>query len=516
VNQLLPTRFVGCNAGRHRGESRIELAQLISELDSAQLVGDGSIEIEQIEYDSRLVKPASLFFAVKGFKQDGYDFVADAKGNGAIAVMGERNGCDEIKNHVQVPDIRKAMAHTAAEFYGYPGMKIKACGVTGTNGKTSTCFMIKKIMEARNKTVGLISSLVYDTGREKFPAERTTPESLDIQRLLFLMKRHYCVNVVMEVSSHALMLNRVDHVDFRVAVYTNLTRDHLDFHESMEKYARAKFRLARKLTGPLSYAVINLDVEAFRPLFGELDASYMSYSLSDTEADIYCAKFEFEPTQTTFDLVTPMGNRTVCLKLPGRFNLQNALAAVGGGLAAGVDIDCVVRGLEATEPIPGRLNTLDCGQPFTVYVDYAHTPDAISRLCQTVREIGSGRLLILFGCGGDRDKGKRPLMGRAAGENADYVVVTSDNPRSEPPEVIIGDIMPGLANHEYEVKPDRAEAIETILKAAKPGDAVLLAGKGAETYQEVKGERHPFSDTETARQILARLGHSKSGTVEES
>ena len=429
--------------------------------------------------------------------------------------MGERPSCDGVANHVQVPDMRQAMATAAATFYGYPGLRIKACGVTGTNGKTTTCFMIRNMMLARNKTTGLICSLVYDTGREKFTAERTTPESLDIQRLLFLMKRNYCVNVVMEVSSHALMLHRVDHVDFRVAVYTNLTRDHLDFHNTMEEYAEAKFRLARRLSGELSYAVINLDVPEFRPLFGELNCSHMSYSLRDRKADIHCGDFELKPTGTIFDLVTPMGNRTVKLSLPGRFNLQNALAAAGGGLAAGVDIDSVVIGLEDSLPIPGRLNTISCGQPFAVYVDYAHTPDAIIRLCETVREINDGRLFLLFGCGGDRDKGKRPLMAQAAVENASYIVVTSDNPRSEDPEAIINDIKPGLSGYNYEIVVDRRKAIETILKQAGPGDAVLLAGKGAEPYQEIKGERFPFSDTEEAVAALGRMGFTQTGAVEE-
>ena len=452
---------------------------------------------------------------MKGYQQDGYDFVAQARDNGAVAVMGERSRCDEIENHVQVPDIRKAMADLSASFYGYPGNQIKAVGVTGTNGKTSTCYLLRNILVARNKTTGLITSLVYDTGRERFKAERTTPESLDVQRLLYLMKKNYCVNVVLEVSSHALMLNRVDNIDFKVAVYTNLTRDHLDFHASMEEYAKAKFRLAQRLDGPLSYAVINLDVEAFRPLFGEITSAYMSYSLEDRKADIYCGNYEFKPTMTTFDLVTPMGTRTVNLRLPGRFNLQNALAAAGGGLVSGVDLDNVVRGIEATDPIPGRFNPIDQGQPFSIYVDYAHTPDAIARLCEAVGEITEGRMLLLFGCGGDRDKGKRELMGQAAMKYAGHIVVTSDNPRSEAPEVIIEDIKPALTGDNYEIIVDRREAIASILKQAGPGDTVLLAGKGAETYQEIKGERHPFSDFDEAKSVLAQLGHTGSGVSEE-
>jgi UDP-N-acetylmuramoyl-L-alanyl-D-glutamate--2,6-diaminopimelate ligase len=404
----------------------------------------------------------------------------------------------------------------AAAFYGYPGRKIKSCGVTGTNGKTTTCHLIRNILQARNKSTGLISSQIYDTGRERFAAVRTTPESLDIQRLLFLMKKNWCVNAVIEVSSHALTLHRVDEINFRVAVYTNITRDHLDFHDSMEDYLEAKARLLDYLDGPLSYAVINLDVPEFRPLLGRLKSSHIGYSLEDTTADVYCANYELKPDQTNFDLVTPMGTRTVTLQLPGRFNLINAIAAASGGLASGVDIDNVVNGLERSQPIPGRFNYIDSGQPFAVYVDYAHTPDAIERLCESARELSeSGRLHILFGCGGDRDRGKRPMMGKAATTSADFAVLTSDNPRSEDPQAIINEVTAGIDKSNYEVVPDRAEAIRTILARAKDGDIVLLAGKGAEPYQEINGERLPFSDIDTARQALAELGYSPQTSAEE-
>lgn len=445
---------------------------------------------------------------MKGFRQDGYDFVEQAKASGAVCVMGEREGCGLIKNHVTVPNVRKAMADVAARFYGYPGMNIKACGVTGTNGKTTVCHLMKAILEARNKTAGLVTSSIYDTGRETFAAERTTPESLDLQRLLLLMKKNRCVNAVIEVSSHALALHRVDNISFRVVIYTNLTRDHLDFHKSMEDYFRAKASLLEKLAGPLSYAVINLDVPEFRPLFGECATSHISYSLGDTSADVHCSNFETEPDQTVFDLVTPMGNRTVDFKLPGKFNVANALAAAAGGLASGVDLDNVVRGLESARPVPGRFNYLDAGQPFAVYVDYAHTPDAIERLCQAAREVAQGKVLILFGCGGDRDTGKRSMMGKAATAGADHVVVTSDNPRSEDPLAVIEAIKPGLEGSDWETCPDRREAIATVLKRAQPHDVVLLAGKGAESYQEINGVKHPFDDATEARKVLAEMGYS--------
>jgi UDP-N-acetylmuramoyl-L-alanyl-D-glutamate--2,6-diaminopimelate ligase len=489
---------------------------LVKDLEGAELTGDGEIEIENIDYDSRLVQDNSLFIAVRGFKLDGYDFVNEARERGAVAVLGESDGCEEVANHVRVEDARRAMAAVAAKFYGYPGMKIKACGVTGTNGKTTTCHLIKSILEARKKTVGMITTQVYDTGRERFKADRTTPESLDLQRLLLLMKKNYCVNAVIEASSHALALHRLDYIDFRTAVFTNFTRDHLDFHGTMENYLAAKASLLTSLGGSMNYAVINLDVEEFRPFFGDLKSSFLSYSFDNRQADVYCGDSELRPDGSTFDIVTPLGARTVQLKMCGRFNIMNALAAAAAGLASGVDLDSTVSGLEAVAPVPGRFNPLVLGQPFAVYIDYAHTPDAIERLCETAREMTEGRLLILFGCGGDRDRGKRSLMGEAAVKGADYAVVTSDNPRSEAPARIIEDIKPGLEGGAYRIEEDRKKAIRAILGMAEAGDTVLLAGKGAEPYQEIKDVREPFSDADEARAVLAELGYKPSASREET
>jgi UDP-N-acetylmuramoyl-L-alanyl-D-glutamate--2,6-diaminopimelate ligase len=276
----------------------------------------------------------------------------------------------------------------------------------------------------------------------------------------------------------------------------------------MEDYYQAKALLVQKLQGPLSYAVINLDVPEFHQLFGELSGPFMAYSLKNKEADVYAGDYEIKPDKTTFDLVTPMGTRTVSFRLPGQFNLMNALAAATGGLACGIDLDTVVKGLEEATPIPGRFNYVDMGQPFAVYVDYAHTPDAIERLCEASRGVMErGRILLMFGCGGDRDKGKRPLMGTAATTFADHAVVTSDNPRTEDPLEIIEQIKPGLKGHNYEIHPDRREAIKAILAKARPGDVVLLAGKGAERYQEINGVKHDFDDATEAKRALEELGH---------
>ncbi len=475
----------------------------------AVITGDPEVAIEHLEYDSRLVRPGTLFFAVTGFTRDGYDFVADVLSRGAVAVMGERESHPAVPVHVRVPDIRQAMADAAAKFYGFPGKQLFAIAVTGTNGKTTTCYLLRCMLEAAGRKAGLVSSTLYDVGGEQFPAERTTPEALDLQRLLFLMRKNGCAAAVMEVSSHALALKRVEHILFRVGVFTNITRDHLDFHKSMAEYLAAKKRLLGKLAGPHACAVLNLDVPEFRAFFGDARSEHMSYSLQDTHADVYASRYEIEPMRTVFDLATPAGMRTVTFPLPGRFNLMNAVAAAAGGLAAGIDLDTVVAGLESATPVPGRFNAVDAGQPFGVYVDFAHTPDALERLCQSAREMTAGRVLLVFGCGGDRDRGKRPLMGTAATTMADYAVVTSDNPRTESPLAIIEDIRPGLRGDRYAIEPDRRKAIALALRAAASGDVVLLAGKGAERYQEVNGERRPFDDVEEARAALAAMGYKK-------
>ncbi len=480
------------------------------------MTGETDIDIQSIEYDSRQVKPQALFVAIKGFKSDGYDFVEKARENGAVAVMGERASCPQIDNHIQVKNIRQAMAYVSARFYGFPGNKLTVFGVTGTNGKTTTCFLIKEILEASGIKTGLLTSTVYDTGSEIFKAARTTPESVDLQRLLFLIDKNDCDSAVVEVSSHGLVMHRVDNIVFRVAVYTNLTRDHLDFHKSMEDYLAAKAELLNRLDKDNSVAVINLDSPYFVSLMNRADISFVTYSLRSPEADVYCANYSIGANETVFDLMTPLGLRTIHIKLPGRFNLVNAIAAAAACYASGIEYDDIIKGLEQAEPVPGRLNLIDRGQPFAVYVDFAHTPDAIERVCESLRELSGGKLLLMFGCGGDRDRGKRPLMGKAAVANASYVIVTSDNPRSEDPLAIIKEIKPGLAGGNYDIEPDRKKAIELILHKARAGDVVLLAGKGAEKYQEEKGKFLPFDEVDIAIKSLAELGYKRDNGVEEN
>ncbi len=478
------------------------------------MTGNADLNIASIEYDSRRITSDALFVAISGEKFDGYDFAEQAVANGAVALLGERDVCPAAAAHVMVPNARQAMADVAARFYGYPATKLNLFGVTGTNGKTTTCFLIRDILEAAGHFTGLVTSSVYDTGSEIIHALRTTPESLDLQRLLFQISKNSCDSAVIEVSSHSLIMHRVDNVLFKTVLFTNLTRDHLDFHESMEEYLKAKAQLLNHLTDNDSAAVINIDVPEFVSLMNSDDINFVTYSLSNPEADIYCSSYRIEPSSTKFDLMTPTGMHNVKLNIPGRFNLINAVAAAAACHSGGIADEDIVSGLEHAVPVPGRLNYIDQGQPFALYVDFAHTPDALERACEAVKELSAGRLLLLFGCGGDRDKGKRPLMGEVAGRLADFVCVTSDNPRSEDPHAIIEDIKPGLSGAEVKIEPDRKKAIGTVLKKAQAGDVVLLAGKGAEKYQEIEGKFIPFDEIDIARQALNELGYDQTSEVE--
>ncbi len=456
-----------------------------------------------------MIKPGYAFIAIRGYQADGNDYIEDAVERGAIAIITDREREMSIPV-MMVPDARKSLADIACRFYSYEKNNIKICGVTGTNGKTTSCYLLRNLLNARGKRTGLITSLVYDTLRKQIPATRTTPESLDIHRLLYIMKNNFCTNAVIEISSHALALHRVKNLDIQVALYTNFTRDHLDFHKSMDEYLEAKAKLLDFVDSETKWAVINYDCKEFMSLKDRIKGSHMTYSLEDPGADIYLEHFELRPDGSTFEIHTPMGNRNIHYKLPGRFNLYNALAAATAALASGIDIDSVKSGLESSHVIPGRLERIDASAPFSVFIDYAHTPDALVRSIEALREIGTGKILTLFGCGGDRDRGKRPLMGKAATEASDYIVLTSDNPRSEDPQQIIEDVKPGFSEGaSIDIIIDREEAINHILAQSHEGDIVLLAGKGAEDYQEVQGKRHHFSDKETALKQLEILGLSK-------
>ena len=479
-----------------------EAAELIP---GAILVGNEAVDFRDIEYDSRRIESGSVFIAITGFQQNGNNFIDDAVGRGAVAVVTEQEGDRRVPQLI-VSDARAALADIAAELYQHPDAHLKIYGVTGTNGKTTTCYLIRKILRARSAQVGLVTSLVYDNGVKQSAASRTTPESLDLFRLLRDMNKNKCTHAVIEISSHALSLERVRNLNLTVAVYTNFTRDHLDFHKDMNDYLMAKARLLGMVGKRGGSAVINYDCREFREMIEDSSLPRMTYSLQDPGADIYLKSFRLGREDTEFEMYTPEGTRRIIWGLPGRFNLYNALAAATATIASGIGLDAVVKGLQSATTVPGRLERLQTKAPFSIFIDFAHTPDALKRTIETVREMADGKILTLFGCGGDRDKGKRPMMGKTASALSDYCVLTADNSRSEKTTDIFNDVKKGLQpGSEVEIIENRAEAIGAIFARAETGDIVLLTGKGDERFQDVDGTRQPWSEREIAFEQLRKL-----------
>lgn len=483
------------------------LSKLKNSTPGAIIIGNEMIEVTGLEYDSRQVRLGCLFLAVPGFMRDGGEFIGDAIARGACAIVAEKE-YDISVPLVVVPEMRTAMADISAHFYEYDARSMTLVGTTGTNGKTTSCILLQNIISVSGKNCGLLTSLMYDTGSEVLTAERTTPEAVDLFRMLKIMRDNDIDYATIEVSSHALKLKRVKNVDFRVALFTNFSRDHLDFHGDMDGYLAAKALLLEMVDHPDKWAVINYDCPEFRSFIKQGSCSHLTYSLDDSTADLYLESYQLAPTQTQMTLHTPMKSRSVKFNLPGRFNLYNALAASAAAVALGIDVDSIVAGLEQSDVIPGRLEPLENRAPFSIFVDYAHTPDALKRTIASLKELDSGRILTLFGCGGDRDRGKRAEMVETVTENSDYSVLTSDNPRDEDPNQIFSDAQKGLKNGAVlEIIEDRSDAINHILKQAQAGDMVLLAGKGAEDYQEIKGVRYPFLDKKVATEALTQMGY---------
>ena len=454
------------------------------------------VEISDLAYDSRAVRPGTLFFCVPGFTSDGHDFAPRAVENGAVALVVERPlelGVPEVR----VDSVRAAMAPAAAAFNGDPTSELDVVGVTGTNGKTTTAFLVRALLEAAGRQTGLLGTVTSVVGGEERAVVRTTPEAIDLQRDFAEMRAGGDVACAMEVSSHALELRRADAIHWAVAIFTNLTQDHLDFHPTMEDYFTAKRRLFE--AGPRA-AVINVDDPYGRRLAAELPEA-ITFGIGSPDAGLRATDVAFALTGSTFtvdglDLRTP---------LPGRFNVLNALGALAAARALGVADDVSAEALATAGRVPGRFEPVDAGQPFAVLVDYAHTPDSLENVLRAAREIARRRVIVVFGAGGDRDRGKRPLMGRAARALADLVVVTSDNPRSEDPEAIIAEIKAGTGNGPgVETMVDRRAAIARAVAAAEEGDVVVIAGKGHEQGQEFEGGRKiPFDDVTVAREALA-------------
>ena len=452
------------------------------------LMGSGApeVEITGLAYSSAAVRPGTLFFCVRGFTADGHDFAPDAVERGAGALVVERPlglGVPEV----QVDDVRAAMGPAAARFFGDPTETLQVVGITGTNGKTTTAFLVREILEHAGIRTGLLGTVKQIVGGVEEPVERTTPEAIDLQATFSRMLDAGDGACAMEVSSHALELGRAAGIRFAAKVFTNLTQDHLDFHESMEAYYLAKRRLFDE-PGP---AVVNVDDEYGRRLAEELGGDCVTFSVADAEVS-------FDVSGSSF-VVDGISVRT---RLPGLFNVSNALAAITACAQLGVAVETAAEALADAPRVPGRFEPVEEGQEFGVLVDYAHTPDSLENVLRAARELTEGRLHVVFGAGGDRDRGKRPLMGEVAARLADRVIVTSDNPRSEEPEAIVAEILEGTGPH-VESEVDRRTAIAEAVRSAEAGDVVVIAGKGHEQGQEFEGGRkEPFDDVEVTREAL--------------
>jgi UDP-N-acetylmuramoyl-L-alanyl-D-glutamate--2,6-diaminopimelate ligase len=490
----------------------VRLAKLMRGVETGAAAEHGDLEISSLAYDSRAVKHGALFVAIRGEKTDGNRFVSDAAARGAAAVLSEQANSGALPAEfpwIQVADARKALAITAANYYGRPAEVLKLIGVTGTNGKTTISYLVDSILRAAGCEVGLLGTIGYRLVRDFHAAPNTTPESLDLQRYLAEIVRAGGTHAVLEASSHALAMDRLWGCPFAVAIFTNLTRDHLDYHKTLDEYFAAKRRLfegtgaAAPLTG-----VINHDDEFGRQLTG-LAARTLTYGM-EPGADITTRKPSISLSGIEFTAETAEGKIEIRSSLVGRPNVYNILAAIGAGVALGLPGEVIARGIAQLSAVPGRFERIEAGQPFLVVVDYAHTDDALRNLLVTARELNpDGRIITLFGCGGDRDRTKRPLMGEAAGHASDIVVLTSDNPRSEDPLLIINDVIVGLQRTKTRllIEPDREKAIQVALDEARAGDIVLLAGKGHETYQVLRDRTMEFDDREVARRILGRGGY---------
>lgn len=460
------------------------------------------MEYTGIAYDSRKVKPGDVFVAIPGFKVDGADFIPQAIENGAKIIVAEK----EVKvpsgiDFQKVPSARRALAHLANKFYGFPSQKLKLIGITGTNGKTTTAYLIESILKSAGHKVGLIGT-VSET-------PLTTPESLDLQAILARMVGEKITHVVMEVSSHALALDRAYGCDFDIAIFTNLSHDHLDFHKTKEEYLAVKRKLFETLK-PEGIAIVNVDDPASKVLMEVVKGEIVTYGISQAKHELRSTKHnEFDTKVSDVfmredEMVLKINSLEIRTPLIGMHNVYNIVAAYQCGLALHIPQQTIKKGIESLKTVPGRVERIDCGQPFSVIIDFAHSPDSLQKLIETYRPLTKGKIILVFGCPGDRDREKRPIMGKIAAESADFAIVTTDDPHSEKPELIIEDIIKSVKEHSSKVASyvDRRKAIEKALSMAKKGDAVLIAGRGHEKYQDFDGRKIALDDREVVREML--------------
>ena len=481
----------------------MKLTDVINGLNILNITGNSEIDITNIQYDSRKVTQGTLFICVKGFNVDGHEFIQKAIEQGAKAFLVQEDIQIEGYTFVKVEDTRKSMAKVATNFYENPSSKMDVIGVTGTNGKTSITTFLSEILSSENKKVGLVGTIKIFDGEKEVESNSTTPESIDLQRYFSDMVNNNCDYCAMEVSSHSLVLNRVEDTQFKIGLFTNLTPDHLDFHKDLEDYREAKEKLFYKTTVA---NIINIDDNGGAKIYENiknLKTPAYTYGI-DNEADFRASNIKIDARGVSYTLKTPTYEEEIFVPVPGKFTVYNTLAVIAACYMLNISKDVIIDGLKNTGGVAGRFETITNDKGISVIVDYAHTPDALENILNTAKEFAKGNIITVFGCGGDRDTTKRPLMGNIAQKLSDIAIVTSDNPRTEEPKAIIEDILKGLDTNKenYKVVIDRKEAIERAIEMAKKDDIVIIAGKGHENYQIIGKVKHHFDDKEIAQEFL--------------
>lgn len=484
----------------------MKLRDIIGNYPLSHINGNLDIEITGIEHNSNKVKRGNLFIAQKGYNHDGHNYIDDAIKNGASAVIKSKD-IDILGNvtTIDVVDTKDALGYFSAKYYHQPWTSMNIIGITGTNGKTTTSYIIKNILEKNNEKIGIIGTMGVMIDKEKMETLNTTPDSLEIQRYLNSMYKDKIDFCVMEVSSHALEEKRVKYMDFDIGIFTNLSREHLDYHENMENYFNSKLRLFLKTK---KFNVINLDDPYGKSLTNQINnrVEIITYGIKN-KADIFATAISYNNSSPAFLLNTPKGNIDIRLKISGQFNIYNSLAAAATCYGLGLDIESIKKGLESFNGVKGRFEKIETHKELNVIIDFAHTPDGILESLKAIKRFARGRVIILFGCGGDRDKSKRPIMGKIAGKLSDFVIVTSDNPRSENPQDIADDIVKGVieTNTDYRVILDRKEAINYAIMNSMYNDTILITGKGHEDTITIKGKKIPFDERKIVEEILDKI-----------
>ncbi len=475
------------------------LSQLLADVEIVDVQGNIDIKVSGVAFNSKEVKPGDVFVCIKGFKSDGHDYAVDALERGAVAIIAERPIEETAATCVVVKNTRYALSCVAAAMYDHPYRKFKLIGVTGTNGKTTTTYLVKAILENKGLVVGLIGTNQNMIGDTVIPSHHTTPDSLELMQLFDRMAKEKVDAVIMEVSSHSLALDRVASCEFDIGAFTNVTQDHLDFHQTMENYIDAKAMLFKKCRAGL----FNIDDEAFERISKDAKCEVLTYS-TKSECDLRAKDIEYRANGVEFDMIFRGECERISLSIPGGFSVYNALTAAGCCLSAGLSLKEIADGLKTAKGVKGRIEVVETNTDYTVIIDYAHTPDGLLNILNAIRGFAKGRIVTLFGCGGDRDRTKRPIMGKIAGQLSDFCIVTSDNPRSEEPKDIIEDIIEGLSETDcrYAVVENRFEAIEFALDNAKTDDIILLAGKGHEPYQVLKDRTIVFDEREIVLKLI--------------